>query len=340
MSGGALSGPDNPACRGVIGIAGLGSIGRRHAAVATRAGLDVRVYDPVPRTGSELPDETARCTYARLEDLLESGLDALVVASPDRFHRLQVMAAVERGIPTLVEKPVAHSLGDGEELARALAGSDVPVLVGYVLRYSRALQRARELIRAGELGEVASFHVHLGAYETLVRARNRFDSSETGAIYYDYSHEWDYLRWLIGSVVRGTAAERTVRGLPVVQDPNVVDGLLELENGCIGSFHLDYVQQPSTRSLAVVGTDATLLVDVPRGSVVVRRRAGAGTEESSSFEQKRDALFEEQLEHLLAIAARREVPRVTVGDGVAALRVAEGLRMAARRRRWVDFEGL
>lgn len=319
-----------------VGVAGFGSIGRRHVIVALRAGVQVHVFDPMPEARNEALRLGAHSGHERVDDLLDVGLDALIVASPDRFHRPQVLAASERGIATLVEKPLAHALDDGVALAEALAGRSGPVLVGYVLHYSKALLKAEELVRQRAIGELASFHVRLGAYETLVHARNRFDANEPGTIYVDYSHEWDYVRWLAGAVARGIAVERTVRSLSLVQEPNVVDGLLELEDGCVGTFHLDYLQQPSVRYLTLIGTEATLTVDVPAGEVTLQGRGDGEAAETWVLEQERNELFGAQFDHLLEVA-QGAPPRVTVADGLAALGVAEGLRASARERRWVDF---
>jgi len=319
-----------------IGVAGLGSIGRRHTAVAVEAGVVVHVFDPVAEAREEAMRLGVRSVHARIDDLLDVGLDAIIVASPDRFHRPQVLAAAERGVATLVEKPLAHTLDDGLALREGLANLPGQVLVGYVLRYNRVLLEVEQIVRRGGLGELVSFHVRLGAYETLVQARNRFDTDEHGVIYVDYSHEWDYLGWLAGRVARGFAAERTVDSLPLVQRPNVVDGLLELADGCVGTFHLDYVQQPSVRTLTLIGTEATLAVDIRAGRLALQRRGADVEGETRSFEQERNELFRAQLDHLLDVAGGAE-PRVGVTEGLAALSVAEGLRTSAREQRWTDF---
>ena len=127
-----------------------------------------------------------------------------------------------------------------------------------------------------------------------------------------------------------------MRSLSLVQEPNVVDGLLELENGCVGTFHLDYLQQPSVRYLTLIGTEATLTVDVPAGEVTLQGRGDGEAAERWVLEQERNELFGAQFDHLLEVA-QGAPPRVTVADGLAALGVAEGLRTSARERRWVDF---
>jgi predicted dehydrogenase len=321
------------AIRSRIGIAGLGSIGRRHADAALRAGHEVVVFDPAPApapAGAGDPWTAA----ASFDELLGDGLTALVVASPDALHAEQAVAALERGIPVLVEKPIAASLEEALAIAAAAERSGTVALVGYVLRYNAALTAAERVLREGRLGSLVSFHVQLGAYETLVRARNRFDDAARGGIYGDYSHEWDYVRWLLGPIVRGLAAERTVEGMERMQAPNVVSGLLELAGGVVGTYHLDYVADPPQRTLSVLGTAGGLEVDVPAGTLRLQPHGMSPSEARvTHFEQARDDLFDAQLAHLLRAARGEEPPRVPVAEGVRALAVAVGLRDAAAGRR-------
>src|SRR4051794_13591727 len=137
-----------------IGVAGFGSIGRRHVFVALEAGATVHVCDPVPEAREEALRLGARSVHAGIDDLLDVSLDAMVVASPDRFHRPQVLAAAERGVATLVEKPLAHALDDGLALSERLANLPGRVLVGYVLHYNRALLEVEQIVRRGAIGEL------------------------------------------------------------------------------------------------------------------------------------------------------------------------------------------
>ncbi|MDO8210330.1 Gfo/Idh/MocA family protein [Conexibacter sp. CPCC 206217] len=318
-----------------IGIAGLGSIGRRHAAAAVRAGHEVVAFDPAPAGGGD-----PWVAVASFGALLDSAPTALVVATPDALHAQQAVAALERGIPVLVEKPLAASLDEALAIAAAARRSGTPALVGYVLRYNAALSAAARVLARGELGELVSFHVQLGAYETLVRAHSRFDGPAVrGGLYGDYSHEWDYVRWLLGPIVRGLAAERTVRGLERVQAPNVVSGLLELAGGLVGTYHLDYVTDPPQRALTVLGAAARLEVDVPAATLrLFPRGIPEADARVTRFAQPRDDTFDAQLAHMLDVARGEAQPRASVADGVRALAVAIGLRDAAASRAWVDFE--
>jgi len=104
-------------------------------------------------------------TFRDPSDLLRNGLvDAVVVCSPNWAHAAQVIEAAERGLHVLCEKPLATSLADCERMIEACAKAGVTLQVALQKRFHPAFQRAREMIEAGELGEVFQISVDWNHY--------------------------------------------------------------------------------------------------------------------------------------------------------------------------------
>jgi predicted dehydrogenase len=317
-----------------IGISGVGSIGARHARVlAGIDGVEVVVFDP--RIAD--PDLGVPITVVgSFDTLLDSSLDGLVIATPDAHHADQAVAACERRLPVLLEKPIADTLESGWRIANAAGSTGTPVLVGYVLHYVTCMQRASALLTAGAIGRPVSFALMLGAYETLVVARSRFETDTFGTLFVDYSHEWDYLRWLVGPVAGGYAIARTAGDLPLTQQPNVVDAVLRLADGTTGTAHLDYVQDPGARRFVIVGDRGTLHVDAQAGTVRITSSDPA-RELDETLTEVRDNSFRAQGAHFVDVIRGGATPAVTVDDGLAALVVADALRRSVLEARWVDL---
>ena len=321
-----------------VGVSGIGSIGLRHARLLVELGVEVVLHDARPQ-GLELPPELEASAHwvTSFDDLLESVVDGVVVATPDHVHVGQVSAACARGVPVLVEKPVADTLAAARSLETVAETGVAPILVGYVLRYVSVLRRARELVAVGAIGPVASVAATLGAYETLELARNRFDGDRRFRILVDYSHEWDYLRWIVGPIERVAAVAHLAEGRPLQQDPNVVDGVLAFEGGASGTFHIDYVRSPGKRSFTLIGTKGTLAVDVGRGELELRVY-GEDAPVVEQLAEPRDASFVRQLQHFLAVMRGDERPDVTLQDGLRALAVAEAIEASCTSGVWVDVD--
>lgn len=321
-----------------VGLVGLGSIGMQHArALRTLASAEVIAFEP----SEELRETASRAAVvdratASLEELLTAGLDACIIASPDRFHPEQATAALATGAATLIEKPLAADYATAAAFARAITDDQRDrIMIGYVLRHRRVLTTARELLDSGAIGSVVGFQVMLGAYGTITAAQSRFDTPEANRLYRDYSHEYDYISWLFGEITAVTAVARTVQGPAHVESPNVVDALLETSRGIVGSLHIDYIEPIGTRCLRIVGSGGRLDIDVAAGTLSVRRPDERFARAYDLHETPATVLAR-QAQHLLDVAGGAPLaPSAQLDDGLRAMRVTEALIRAAASRQWV-----
>jgi predicted dehydrogenase len=317
-----------------VAISGLGSIGSQHAAAFAGLGVPVVGFDPVAGSGErDAPRTGIDRLYGSFDELLAARPRAMVIATPDSFHLEQLDAATRAGVPTLVEKPLAASLDAAMRSVPGILARGVPVLVGYVLRHRSVTRTVRSLLREGVIGEATSFQVMLGAYGTITAARSRFAEPEPDRLYRDYSHEWDYLRWLFGPVRQVLAVARTVGSVAHVERPNVVDALLQTSAGITGAVHLDYAEPRGTRTLHILGTGGSLFADIARGTV---RLFGAHPDDDREIALPQSPMeaLQAQGRHLLQVADGTTVPAVNLDDGLAALAVTEAAVRAAASGQW------
>jgi predicted dehydrogenase len=319
--------------RRTVAVSGLGSIASQHiAAFASLGGVDVIAFDPSDRLRESALSSGSIVRACRdFDELLDLGPHALVIAAPDFAHIDQLVRSTARGIPTLVEKPLADSHAAALAALPTVEATGVPTLVGYVLRYRRAVEMTRVLVADGTIGTPVSFQVMLGAYGTITAAASRFATAEPDRLYRDYSHEWDYLRWIFGPLREVLAVARTSTAVEHVETPNVVDGLIVMEADVAGSFHIDYVEPRGTRTLHIVGTRGTIFADIGRGTIEVR---ASGDEHSRllSLAEPPSVPLARQAAHLLAVAAGEDQPRVGLRDGLAALATTDALIRSATTR--------
>lgn len=323
-----------------VAVSGLGSIGRQHVeAFVQIGGPKVVAYDPSPTLRAEARRwPGVSCVVEDFEGLLDAEPVALVVASPDFAHVEQLIRATQRGITTLVEKPLAPSVAEARAAIDVVTTSRAQVLVGYVLRYRGIFRSIQGLLMERAIGEVTTFQVMLGAYGTITAASSRFDVPEEGVIYRDYSHEWDYLRSFFGPIDRVFAVARCTDRVPRVQRPNLVDGLMRTVGGIVGSFHLDYVEPRGTRTIHVLGTGGSLQANWSDGTIVLRCAGDRGEWHLNEPEAPARALAQ-QATHLLQVARGEAAPCVNLNDGLAALAVAEAVRESAGKRQWASVLG-
>ena len=181
-----------------IGLIGLGRIGAFHA--DTLAALDrvdeLVVTDPMTAAVDAVTARIGKATAADSpEALLEAGVDGVVIAAATGAHAGLLLASAGRGIPTFCEKPIAGSAAEAVTVRDRLAGSGVPVQIGYPRRFDPAFVAARDAVRAGELGRV-----HTVRSTTLDPAPPPAAYlAGSGGIFRDCSvHDFDAVRWVTG----------------------------------------------------------------------------------------------------------------------------------------------
>ena len=142
-----------------VGLAGLGSMGRNHLRhLAAREGCVLAaVADPV---ADVLADAVAKTGAAGFADPLamieEAELDAVVIASPTTTHAELAGAAIARGLPLLVEKPLAATVEEGIALVEAARAGGIPLQVGHVERFNPAVLELGRRIEKGWVGTIYS----------------------------------------------------------------------------------------------------------------------------------------------------------------------------------------
>ena len=158
----------------------------------------------------------------------------MIVASPNVLHVAMALDCVERGIPALVEKPVADTVVSARRLCNAVQRSGVPVLVGHHRRHNPIIKTVREQIAGGLIGQLTAV---VGLW-LLKKPDDYFDVAWRrerggGPILINLIHDIDNLRFICGEIAEVQAlTSNKVRGF-AVEDTAAL--LLRFANGAIGT---------------------------------------------------------------------------------------------------------
>lgn len=184
-----------------IAIVGAGLIGRKHAvALAQSKGARLAaIVDPDP--GADAVAAAHGVARHATLDELPAGIEGVVLATPTGMHVSQALACIERGLPVLVEKPVAATSAEASILVEAARASGVPVLIGHHRRHNPRIAAAKAAIEAGALGRIVTAHVSV----LLCKPDDYFRPDwrrqpGAGPILTNLVHEIDTLRNLLGEV--------------------------------------------------------------------------------------------------------------------------------------------
>lgn len=158
-------GGSRPTRKPRLGFAGIGWIGRSRldAIAATGHAVIAAVADPVREAINKVADvhpEVERA--ATFEELVELDLDGVVIATPSALHAAQAQAALARGLAVFCQKPVGRNAAETAAVVAAARRANRLLAVDLSYRETAGMRAIRDLIKAGELGEIyaveAVFH--------------------------------------------------------------------------------------------------------------------------------------------------------------------------------------
>ncbi len=176
-----------------IGVVGVGVMGSNHARVlAGLAGVTlVGIADP-DRKQAEFVAQTLGCEgVATVGELLDLGLDAVTIAAPTQLHHEIALACIARGVHVLVEKPIASSVEEGNDIVAAARRAGVTLMVGHVERFNPAVEAVKQAIRGEDILSIAITRV--GPFPPRM--------SKIGVVIDLAVHDIDLIRWFTDSEI-------------------------------------------------------------------------------------------------------------------------------------------
>jgi predicted dehydrogenase len=331
-----------------IGVAGAGSMGRKHVELI-EASADCTVAGIAdPSAEAKAFAEVHRIPwYPDHVKLLEQQKpDGVIVASPNTMHLAMGLGCIRYGVPALVEKPVTDTVASAQKLRAAVQSSGVPALVGHHRRHNPMIKEVRARIAGGLIGQLTA----VVGFWLLKKPDDYFDATwrrqpGAGPVLMNLVHDIDNFRFICGEIAEVQAVtSNQVRGF-AVEDTAAL--LLRFENGAIGSVTLsDVTPAPWSWEIASGENPAYPKQDQPcylfagtKGSLAVPTMEAWSYPGPSSWfaplarAEVTAASFDplvEQLRHFLAVIEGREQPLVSVEDAMATLAVVEAVHEAAR----------
>lgn len=280
-----------------VGMLGAGFIGQMHSLALRLAGYSRSAPHIVPdlvvlvEHEVTLADEVAerygwKTVSNSAEALTDAQLDLFVNAGPNDVHFDPIVRAARAGVHVLCEKPLASTADEALELWRAVRDVGVQHRCAFVHRFIPALRIARDMIAAGEIGEIR--HVRSQFLLDMTQADGalswRFDRARAGggALGDLGSHHIDVVRFLVGEVVEVSGVVRTWSSDPAGRIADVNDDAFVcaalLENGATASFEASRVAAAHalTGRIEVDGTKGSLGFSMERLNELVIREPPGG----------------------------------------------------------------
>ena len=350
----------NPIGLAIIGAGRIGLIRGEIAAKHPSVGW-IGVAETRADRGKEVAERIGAdfCTTDYRELLARPEVTAAVISTDEHLHVDPILAAVERGIDLLIEKPLATDLGDSARVLRAIEQSGIDAVVGYTQRFRRRFLVAKEKVRTGQLGDVTlvtsrAFMNRLVALDNYTRTDR---PEQISPMVISGTHALDIVMWLLEGK---TPVEVYARSVDRVLGPkhkgiDATAGMITMADGTLYhlniSWALPVVWPGSVYSLeiGIVGTEGVLTIDDTHRDMVlattIPQPAGytPGTARSVDFltsyppgdialGELRGPMREETNSWLSRLAPGHPTPHATAAEAHNRLMLTKAMDLSARRK--------
>jgi len=300
---------------GVIGVGHMGAIHTRALSRLPEADL-AGVYDEDGGKAAEIAVRYGTRAFGSLEELMDEA-EAVVVATPTHTHLEVCLAALEKGLPVLVEKPLAHDLASGESIAAKAREKGITLAVGYIERFNPGLVAAAEYIKSPMYIE----GMRLAPYNPR--------GTDVDVITDLMVHDIDIV---LGHM--GEEPERfTCIGVPVLtKDIDIANARLEFPSGRIASLTASRVSMQKMRKVRFFQENTYISVNLlDRDLEMVIKRGDTILPYFPEVDNSTEPIYAEDRDFVLAVLEGRE-PEVSGQDALATTRLAYLLLEDAVRR--------
>lgn len=262
-----------------VAVVGVGHLGRIHARLlAQNDRFDlVGVVDPDAEARQRVADECNAPPYADHGGVIDD-VSAVVIAAPTRLHHSIGQLYLERGIHVLMEKPLAASTVEADELVESARGHNAVLQVGHVERFNPAFSSAVPHARDPKYIDASRFSPF------------RFRSTDIGAVFDLMIHDIDLILSLVRSPVRSVDA----LGVSIFgRLEDVANARIEFENGCVATLNASRASYVTNRKMQIWTADGCVVADFGTRAASLVRPA----QELLNRQFYVDHLTVEQIEH-------------------------------------------
>lgn len=326
-------------------IIGTGSAGKRHGKNLISLGCRISCMDPQKNRLDEIQEEVDLVgAYTSLEEALKNTekIDGVAVTSPPVFHVEQCIAALERGIPVLLEKPVSPDEASARKLERVVKQTGVPLLLTYTYRWWPPLQKVRKLLKNQTVGNLRHVEfvmsAHLADWHPWENYWDFFMASKAmgGGALLDESHWVDLMFWFLGKPEQLFAKIDKISDLKIDTDDNV-DIIVIYKNGLHITMHLDLYGRPHQKYIRFIGEKGTIFWTVEPNRVAIGKTMDE-IWETSNYNCERNEMFLEADKEFIGILNGDQVKTCSINDGVQVLAFIEAARKSNSMGRIVTIK--
>lgn len=255
-----------------MGVIGLGVMGEQHSKILSELPqVDLLgVCDLDENLAKSIGKSLGVKSYFDTDELLNlPGLDAVLICTSDHLHKDIAIKTIEKDINIFIEKPLADTKKDSEEIIEVYKKSNVRLMVGHTLHWDPRYYEAAKQFETGVIGEP----IHLFA-----RRNNSIENGErlkgrTSVIKFLGVHDLEAIEWITQDKITEVYATAVFKRLKKHNTPDTIITNFKLSSGAIGSYETTWALPENhvnlDAKLDIVGTSGVLNINIVNQNINV-----------------------------------------------------------------------
>lgn len=313
-------------------ICGLGSIGRKYVRLIRSRFPQISLA--ALRSGfgpSSQEEKLLDYQFYCEQEALTWKPDGVVIATPATYHLQQALFFASKNIPLLIEKPLGTGLEQEEDWDQLqIFALQVPILVGYVLRYDSCLNWLKDQLTSKSIGRLLEADFYCGSWLPSWREDTNYTQNVSarselgGGVLLELSHEIDLAFWLLSDTIEINSAISSRSELLDIDVEDQVVIAAKTTDSVLLTIRLNFCTQPSRRIVCLRGQNGELSCDLisNRASMSLIDKAPQGFSSEADASER----YLHQLDHFMSCIQGLELPICTVNDGLNVLKVIQQTR--------------
>lgn len=289
-----------------VGVIGVGMMGQYHARLYSKLNCElVGVADKNFELARKIGEMYGTDYYKDYKELLDK-VDAVSIAVPTSLHQKVAMDFIKREVHCLVEKPIASTTEEAEEMIVEADKNDVKLMIGHIERFNPAVLKLKEIVERGTLGRLILISTRrVGPFISRIR--------DVGIIIDSATHDIDIARYLVGRDPINVFA-KSGRVKHEKEDHAIV--VLDFED-VAASIEVNWFTPHKVRSLVATGTEGIAYLDYLKQGLEVY---SGGKKQVLKINRDEPLMLE--LKHFLDCIQKDVEPLVDGRKGLKVLEIA------------------
>ena len=303
-----------------VGVYGVGALGQHHARIYSEMPTAklVGIFDTDTERAKTIAEDVGTCAFDKMEDLARE-IEAASVVVPTHLHREVAGSLLERGLHLLVEKPIALSTPEANELIKLAGARNLVLQIGHVERFNPVMEYLEEVAHNPRFIEAHRLAPYPPSREGLHPR-----GTEVSVVLDLMIHDLEILLHMVRSPVK----EFHAVGVPVLSPgADIANARLVFENGCVANVTASRISPEKMRKIRVFLADSYISLDYQQQEGEVFKISLGGITKETVPIQKGEPLANE-LRAFVDCVAHHDQPIVSGEHASEALKLAVAINQS------------